>query len=395
METKPETSPTSGPQEIRPKGGTDPLIYKVCLFPVLFFVLMIATNGIAVAVVGLVHREDYGMALAGAVATGIALLIGYGLLVEYRDLDRKRKRQLRSEYLGAFGAKIRPTENAVGFLIFAGIVIGVVTGILGAHAQGQITPPLTAPLLIAGATALMFGFDRMRQRAEIRRREKKRRRRGQADEALASAAPPQAPHASSDFFEDIMGPRAEEKRQLAAQLARATTREERENLARHAAELEGLEGSAADQFTAGVLASGDDPPVIEEETDLTEKKEGAALVLPSYGKLRKMKLIDGIGIVVCALLGVVVIQLHGLRQAMPATRGELEDAWQKEDVERALALQGRSVLIHETGLVTVVADGAIEVEGTVAIDGEVKVDDSSPVEVEVSNVLPLDVEIQR
>jgi hypothetical protein len=162
--------------EKRPKGGSDPLIYKICLFPLLFLFLMVAINGLAVAIGGLVHQSDLQLGLAGVVGFVIFLSLGHAILLGYRSCDRKRKRQLRHEYCGAFGPSIRPTENAVAFLLFMGVVCGVASGIFS-------DPILAISLSLLGAIAFAFGLDRMRQRAEIRRREKRRRK----------AAPKEAP----------------------------------------------------------------------------------------------------------------------------------------------------------------------------------------------------------
>lgn len=171
-----EQSQSAIREEKRTKGGKGPLIYKAFLIPILYFALMIATNGIALGVFGLVHTNDYSLGLVGAVSFGIFGMLSYSLLLGYRALDRMGKRQPKHEYQGAFGSRIRPSENAVAFFIFLGFVIGAVTGVLGAHAQGVLSPTETFPLLFAGATAFVFGFDRMRQRSEIRHRKKKRRR---------------------------------------------------------------------------------------------------------------------------------------------------------------------------------------------------------------------------
>ena len=179
--------PKGTKHEKRGKGG-ELLFCMICLFPVLCFVLMIAANCIAVATFGLVHANSGTLALVGLVGFGIFGLVGYALLVSYRNLDRRRKGQSSPEYEGVFGARIRPTENSVAFLLFIGVAFAVVAGLLRVHAQGVLSPPLTVPLLVSGATGFFLGFDRMRQRAEIRRRRRNQIRKEKAAALKATVA---------------------------------------------------------------------------------------------------------------------------------------------------------------------------------------------------------------
>lgn len=157
----PESSPAGEAIESRPSGGHLPLIGQILVAPVLLFLLMGATNGIATSAVSILYYGGDAGFIAGIVGAAILLPMAYLLILAYRSFDRNRKKQLRGEYRGVFGVRFRPTESAAVLLFLLGVGLGIAGGVVGGGTA------LTLPFLAGGAVSFACSLDRIRQRKVV------------------------------------------------------------------------------------------------------------------------------------------------------------------------------------------------------------------------------------
>lgn len=85
---------------------------------------------------------------------------------------------------------------------------------------------------------------------------------------------------------------------------------------------------------------------------------------------------DGTSVVTCVLLAGIAYQLHQIREAMPTTRAEIQEAADAGDDERWAKLHHKAILVEGNVEVTTTSFAPLEIEGSVTIDGVVPVETS-------------------
>lgn len=154
------------PQEVVPTlpkpGGIGDI--SACIFfgIILFLCLLMAASSFAVATRSLGNPLERDIKLVAGPILGIVFLsLGYIILLSYRHFHRRYMGQSPQDYRGAFGTKLKPTENISGLLLVGGIFAAMVSGL-------QIfIVDLTTTILAAILFAL--SLDRSKQRKHLKR----------------------------------------------------------------------------------------------------------------------------------------------------------------------------------------------------------------------------------
>ena len=148
--------------EVRPKGGRGSMVGKAFMF-VMTFVLLFLAMGL----IGGVATFDPELMVGGIVGYVVLMLLAWASHGGYRVYDRESKRQLKSEYRGAFWVRIGATENSVGLFLFIGVLLAIVARMLS-------VPVLSIPLLVCALISSLVGLDKVCQR-KLDRISRKRR----------------------------------------------------------------------------------------------------------------------------------------------------------------------------------------------------------------------------
>lgn len=142
--------------------GIGDLLACVFFGVILFLCLLMAATGFSLAVNSLGNPLGPDIRLVTGPILGVVFLsLGYAILLAYRHFHRRYLGQFPQDYKGAYGTKLKPSENVSGLLLVGGILSAMVSGL-------QIFL-LDVTALILAAVLFAFSLDRSKQRKHLKR----------------------------------------------------------------------------------------------------------------------------------------------------------------------------------------------------------------------------------